>query len=639
MEFWSTGLLAVLRTISQIFSAGIAITAFSLLLYSLTFNLRDRVARSFALIMACVVIVFTTESIGSTSVSAWDVEFWLRMQWVGIVPLPATYFHFADALLATTGRPSRGRRRLVVRILYLASVAFLFCIPFTDFLGPVVMYSQPAPHLEPTLLSEIFLVYYTITMIVSWILFVRAYRRTTTTTSQRRMKYLIIGALAPAVGSFPFLLYSSGWAAAFPLFFWALSVIANGLVTGLMIIMSYAVAYFGVPWPDRVVKYRLFKWLMRGPFTASVTLGLVTIVRRAGEAFGSPYTGLVPVTMVGVILLLEYGITLGAPIAEKYLFDGKDQEDVNELRDLEERLLTRSDLRQFLEMVLASLCDRLQAQGAYVVSLTGEEPELIVSTGKIDEKIINKQIGELSLEIENKDRDRSPFLWQDHWYIPLVEDEEPEEEDQSQDWLGVIGVSIQSVNQPDEEQIESLSLLIRRASIALTDWRTQEQVFSSLQTLTPQMDYFQRMRAAGRYDETNLLRADLPVDEDELTLWIKDALNQFWGGPKLTESPLIQLGVVQNAAQRHEGNTANALRSVLRDAIERVRPQGEKRFTSEWILYNILEMKYIEGRKVREIASRLSISEADLYRKQRIAIEAIAKVVLEMEDQFRISRL
>jgi len=71
IDGWLSGLLASLKTINQILAAGIAITAFSLLLYALTFNLRDRVARSFALIMICVVGVFTTKAIGS------------RLLWIG----------------------------------------------------------------------------------------------------------------------------------------------------------------------------------------------------------------------------------------------------------------------------------------------------------------------------------------------------------------------------------------------------------------------------------------------------------------------------------------------------------------------------------------------------------------------------
>jgi len=46
-------------------------------------------------------------------------------------------------------------------------------------------------------------------------------------------------------------------------------------------------------------------------------------------------------------------------------------------------------------------------------------------------------------------------------------------------------------------------------------------------------------------------------------------------------------------------------------------------------------MKFLEGRKVREIAIKLSMSEADLYRKQRVAIEAVANKILEMEEDAR----
>ena len=71
--------------------------------------------------------------------------------------------------------------------------------------------------------------------------------------------------------------------------------------------------------------------------------------------------------------------------------------------------------------------------------------------------------------------------------------------------------------------------------------------------------------------------------------------------------------------------------------MEQVRPEGERRFTAEWILFNILEMKFMEGRKVREIALRLAMSEADLYRKQRVAIEVVAQAIMDMEMKARES--
>ena len=86
----------------------------------------------------------------------------------------------------------------------------------------------------------------------------------------------------------------------------------------------------------------------------------------------------------------------------------------------------------------------------------------------------------------------------------------------------------------------------------------------------------------------------------------------------------------------YDGNASNALRALLRQAVDKVRPEGDRKFTSEWILYNILEMKFIEGRKVREVAGRLAMSEADLYRKQRVAVEAVARAILEMEQNEKV---
>jgi hypothetical protein len=50
-------------------------------------------------------------------------------------------------------------------------------------------------------------------------------------------------------------------------------------------------------------------------------------------------------------------------------------------------------------------------------------------------------------------------------------------------------------------------------------------------------------------------------------------------------------------------------------------------------LYNILELKFIQGRKVRDVAMRLAMSESDLYRKQRVAIEEVANHIADMERQ------
>ncbi len=632
LDSWQTILLGLLRTLTQILTAGIAITAFSLLIYALTFNLRNRVARSFMLILVCVATVFAADALGSNAADAFDTEFWLRIQWVGIIFLPVTYLHFSDALLETTGKPSRGRRRWAIRLSYFVSTLFLISLPFSYFVGPVVLDRGPAPFLQPTTLTAVFLACYLIVMVISWINFGRAYRRTTNPTSRRRMVYLITGSAAPALGSFPFLLFDSGFSSLHPLFFWLTAFLSNLLVGVLLVVMAYAVAFFGVAWTDRVVKARLFKWLIRGPITASITLGLVTLIRRAGEAFGVSYSAFVPIIMVVTILLLEHIITLFGPLAERFLFDGADRTELGLLRELEERLLTTNDLRQFLEMILAAVRDRFQAPGAYVAALNGEGLEIIARTGQVGLTPENEEEILACLAAEMNEQ-TSYIQWRQDYLVPLLNDGDLENKP-----IGILGVTAIATNELDEDAVQALSILGRRAALALRDRQIQQQLFQTLVELTPQVGMIQSLRAAGRYNETKLYLEDIPMQESDFSHWVKEALTHYWGGPKLTESPLIQLRIVKDLAVEMEGNTANALRSILREAIDRIKPEGERKFTGEWILFNILEMKFMEGRKVREIALRLAMSEADLYRKQRVAIDAVAKVIMEMEESSRTTK-
>jgi hypothetical protein len=226
------------------------------------------------------------------------------------------------------------------------------------------------------------------------------------------------------------------------------------------------------------------------------------------------------------------------------------------------------------------------------------------------------------------------MLWQDYWILPLRQLKAEVDLDQVAPLLGVLGVARNGEAHLEKDQQQALWLLADRAGLALEDRLLQQRVFRSIEDLQPQEEYLQRVRAAGRYDaKASLLDEDLPPDSD-LATWVKDALTHYWGGPKLTQSPLLSLNIVQDSAQQDfDGNYANALRAVLRRGVDNVRPDGERRFTTEWMLYNILEMKFIEGRKVREVAGRLAMSEADLYRKQRVAVEAVAHSIIEMESQ------
>lgn len=622
--------VAIFQTLNQLLTAGIAITAFSLLLYALTFNLRDRVARSFAIILACVVIVFVGDAIASVITVPEAIEAWLKMQWVGVIFLPSAYLHFSDALLATTGRPSRGRRRLLIRLTYFVSLLFLLALPANLLVGEMTFLPRTGPYLARTGLTWLFVLYYVLAMTWALVNLWRALRRSLTRTGKRRMAYLLAGASAPAMGSFPYLLFGPDIAATFPGLFWLAVTLSNLLVAVLIVLMAYSVAFFGVSWPDRIVKRRLFKWLMRGPFTASVVLTATTLVRRLGESFGATYTSLVPVVMVGTLLLIEYFITLAAPVWERWLFYGGDRSTLRLLQTLEERLITSGDLKQFLESILAAICDRLQVQNVFIVTLSPTGLEIVLSVGSTKEFDLQTASGFLP-EMHQNGSQQTVMNVGNYWVAPLHGKVEPET-----GLLGFIAIEQAGRKILDDEQREALNFLADRASLALADRARQQSVFSSLETLAPQVDLIQRLRAASRYDSAGVMQpVEEPFKDADLAVWVKDALNHYWGGPKLTSEPLMRLQIVQQALQEHQDNPSNAVRAILRKAVEQVRPEGERRFTAEWILYNILELKFLEGRKVREVASRLAMSEADLYRKQRVAIESVTQALLEMEAKAR----
>jgi hypothetical protein len=176
---------------------------------------------------------------------------------------------------------------------------------------------------------------------------------------------------------------------------------------------------------------------------------------------------------------------------------------------------------------------------------------------------------------------------------------------------------------------------MERAATALEDRLLQQGVFMAVMEIMPDIERVQRWRSVVPYVGASLLEhppdTDSIVYQSDFTKLVKDALSHYWGGPKLTDSPLLELHVVNRAAEQ-EGSATKGLRSVLTQAIEDMRPEGQRQMTaSEWLLYNILDLKFIQGKPVREIASRLAMSESDLYRKQRVAVEQVAQKIIELE--------
>src|SRR5262249_20551903 len=125
-------ILVALQRLNESLTAAIVIVSASMLLYNLTRGLRDRVIRASTVLLGCVSVTYLGYVFVPMSRTPRSMETWLRFEWIGIAFAPAALFHLSDALLATTGLVSRGRRRRVTRILYLFGVIFLLTATGTD---------------------------------------------------------------------------------------------------------------------------------------------------------------------------------------------------------------------------------------------------------------------------------------------------------------------------------------------------------------------------------------------------------------------------------------------------------------------------------------------------------------------------
>jgi hypothetical protein len=622
-------MVAPLLILNQILTAGNTITAFSLLLYALTFNLRERVARSLAVLLACVTLAYFGDVLVATSTLAPETEIWLRLQWVGIAFVPAAYVQLSDALLSATGRPSRGRRSSVVWLSYILGGYFLGEAAFGKRLAGEMVLADSAAYLQPGPIFWVFTLFLLINLSFAAVNYYRAYQRCLTRSSRRRMRYLMAGSIGPLIGSYPFLMLSGRLFISQEVFFWGILIIINAFVATQLVLMAYAVAYFGVEIPDRVVKSRLFQWIIRGPVVASTTLALTVVVDRGAQILGYENSRVVPFTMVASILLLQLLITVVRRPIERWFFYGQDRGDVARLQLLEERLLTTGDLQQFLESILNSACDVLGIGSAFVAVVGPQGLELEVAVGPEDPFRGSEDLPPLIVSENRLDSDQlgSIFVWDVFWLMPLRLANPPEV-------IGILGLRARA-EAPDftPEEETRIQLLIERASVALAERKLQREVFAVVDRLVPQVEAIQKLRAEASYLGSDALTAavDGIGTEEDLNNLVWEALGHYWGGPRLTHSPLLGLRIVRKVVGDYDGNPVNALRGILKDAIDQVRPQGERRFTAEWMLYNILELKFLQGRKVRDVALKLAMSEADLYRKQRVAIEAVAEAIAGME--------
>jgi hypothetical protein len=653
-------LLGVITLLNRIVVTGILVTAFALIIYIGLYNRYSPIARDFAMVLACVIGAFLGDLL--TQVSATGTDLWLRFQWIGIAFVPATSLALSDTLLRATG-DAQPLRQFAPRVGYVVGLAVFLLVFFTPYVATPEISPGGLPHLIPGLLFYPFTLYYF--ACVAWATYnvIEARRRSLTATTRRRMTYFALAFAAPAMSMFPYLL-PTGWPSIFPLLVpWLGVLLVNMGVGAALTFMGYTVAYFGASAPDRVIKRRMMKYLIRGPLLAAIVITALVLSSRIERWLDLPGFFIGLIAAATIILLAQLFIVTLQPSIDR-LIAGEDSAEVNRLQRFSERLMTTSDMTQYLENVLAALCDLLRARTAFVVTCPGplsdvlDEP-LYIAIGNgdpdrpmplpVSAEVLQSAMSLRPLPLNDSAEENdavalgnlssNPLIaqqfmqWEDFWLIPLHTAD-------GRIVLAVLGLAVRPQQlELSEEERRGVAVLIRQAARVLEDALTQRHAFEALERLVPDAEEMQRRMAqtANPAAPTVSDFERLPSDAyDDMTHWVQDAMKDFWGGPRFTDSPLMQLQVVADAMTAENGNATKALRRVLSDAIEQLKPDGARSFTAaEWMLYNILELKILQSQKVRDVARKLVMSESDLYRKQRAAYAEIARIVADMERDAR----
>ncbi len=619
-------LLEGLRRLDIIFASATVLIAFSLLAYLSVNNFRSPVARAFVALLAFVTLVYVGDVFLSTArldATHPAAGFWLRFQWLGIAFVAPAYLHFSNTLLETTGDVSPTRKRAVVGA-YAAAAAVLVAALTTPWIVDVVVGGVGAVRLTPGPGYAGFMLAYLAQVAAGTRYIWRARARTLTRRSHRRMTYLLVSVIAP-LSAYPWLITGMGPLAGHPTVFRTISALGNFAIATMLVFVAYSVAYHGVLTPERAVKRELVKYLIQAPMLGMFVIAMTLVVPvRLKDSLGLPRDVVLILAMVFGIVVFQLGVRLSKPVID-FLIYGHEGRDANWLRRLDERLLTNADMAQLLENILAAMCDRLRVTTGCVVALREGQPQVDVYTGDraaslaLIASIDATALGTLAAE--------TTFVTVGGWWV------HPLRPAAGGNVLGLLALEAPPRALTADESA-AFDALIASTEQALEDRVIQQRVIAALRDLEPELADIQRLRGSLEFGGGAQAAIDVPspARSPDFPHWVRDALAHYWGGPKLTDSPLLRLNVVRDALEQHEFNTAKAMRDVLDQALDRLKPDGERSLSaSQWMVYNILELKFVRGLKVRDIAQRMAMSESDLYRKQRVAIEALARQLLAME--------
>lgn len=556
------------------------------------------------------------------------IETILRWSWIGIVLVPSSMMHMVLALVRQLQASQRFTWIIVGN--YVLGVIIVALVVMTDAIVRAPLRTGVAPALTPQPLFSLVAVYAFSVMTVSWVMLWRLRAIVLTPGLRRRMSYMLVGWYGPFILSFPVL---SLWPTADILpesIRLILGIVAAPIAAIFMMITAYSATFVGTNQPDRLVKYDFLRWWLYGPFIGvSITLFLqiVPIMANVTQLPADIWAvfGIMMMTVVMPML-----VTRIKPFLDQFIY-ANDHEDIDYLRTLPRTTFTQTDLRRFLENSLTVLCGASGSESAFVAAPDDYgvyTVKMTVGARRRIRQLFDAMSLELLFQQATLHTEDTPFIIHEYGIVIL--------RDPDGQIVGMLGMlHIDRIQRPEVQQL--VTTLTRQIEHALVIVTMQQRLLDTLRTMGPEMSSLQAMSSRieqATPDALQSLEDDVAMMPEFANL-VRDALAHYWGGPKLSESPLLGLKSVKRLRDSQGISPTKALQLVLRQAIDNIRPNPElvSLSSSEALLYNILDLRFIQGRKIRDTADRLALSESDLYRKQRVAIDEVARQLSLMEEQ------
>lgn len=113
---------------------------------------------------------------------------------------------------------------------------------------------------------------------------------------------------------------------------------------------------------------------------------------------------------------------------------------------------------------------------------------------------------------------------------------------------------------------------------------------------------------------------------EEFRKLVKDVLEHLYDTAYLEVHPLLTQ--VSGVTTANRSTRAQALRSILKDAVEELRPpEGLPSGSPEWRSYLVLRCRYIQGMTMGQVENELGLSKRQLQREIRKGLEALASML------------